>query len=146
MPIRLLHISALDETLQMVSSFTLADTNGRPAVAFHSGDSFDCSLVVSNLSDQDQVYHSTGPTVIFEIVQGDSAVATWVDGLAWTQDVRRGVIGRGQAERQGWRGPNTRARTVTLVPGAYTAVARLRYAFSTANVRDPEPIQFSVTR
>ncbi len=105
------------------TTFSVTDTTGRPASTFHPGDSFDISFAVSNQSGADQSYHYTGVPVVFQIVRGDSVVATSIDGFLFPQVVLGGRLRNGETYSASWRAPNTSARIphLDLSAGDYEA-------------------------
>lgn len=127
-------------------AFALADTTGVRASSFKPGEDLDLSLAITNLTGKNQIYHHTGPTVIFEIRQADSTIASSVDGLAWVQVVESGVLRNGQTQSQTWRGPNLWARQprIELQPGDYFAHAVMRYGFHEVTIMEPPDIPFRI--
>ena len=101
---------------------------------------------ISNSTGKNQTYHHTGPQVTFEIIQGDSTIATSVDGLAWPQVVLAGAIENGNSEIYSWKAPNSLARdpAITLLPGTYTARAVMHYSFVEVGAEPISPITFTV--
>jgi len=130
----------------MKRAFAVADTTGQERTSFQLGEAFEMSFAITNLTGKDQSYYSTGPTVIFEIRQADSTIASSVDGLAWIQVVLSGRILNGRSEKHEWRAPNSPARNpkIELPPGTYTARAVLRYGFTGVAVAQPSEITFNV--
>lgn len=126
-------------------TFAIADTTGQSRATFRTGESFELILAITNLTGKDQVFRHTGPTVIFEIRQADSTIASSVDGLAWVQVVESGVMRNGQTHTHNWRAPNSPATesTVKLAPGDYFTRAVMRYGFQ-APVVEPPDIPFRI--
>ncbi len=107
----------------ITTMLSIADTTGTPSATFHPGESFDLSFSLTNQSGADQSYHFTGVPVVFQILQGDSVVATSVDGLLFAQVVLGGGVRNGETFRASWRAPNTLGRDpkVVLPVGQYSA-------------------------
>jgi hypothetical protein len=125
---------------EIKTTFSLADTLGSPRTMFHISDRFDFKFSITNLTPKAQTFHITGPMVIFEIRQGDSTLATSVDGLAWIMVYMTGSIPSGGSESQAWRGPKPPGGDPAfgLTPGHYSARARLRYEFGDVRI-SPTP-------
>ena len=139
-------LDLMTESGNVVTTLALADTNGLPQTTFHFGESFDFTFGITNLTQHAQTYHHTGPTVRFEIVQGDSILATSVDGLAWIQVVLEGSIPLGGSESATWRGPKPLGGNpyFKLYPGQYSARAKLGYYFEAVRPAAPPPVTFVV--
>lgn len=127
-------------------TFAIADTTGQSRATFRTGESFDLIFAITNLTGKDQIYRHTGPTVILEIRQADSTIASSVDGLAWVQVVESGVLRNGQTHTHNWRAPNSPATksTIKLAPGDYFAHAVMRYGFHEVTIMEPPDIPFRV--
>lgn len=127
-------------------TFAIADTTDQSRTTFRTGESFDLIFAITNLTGKDQIYRHTGPTVILEIRQTDSTIASSVDGLAWVQEVACGVLRNGQTQTYSWRAPNSWARQqrIELQPGDYFARAAMRYGFQKAPVVEPPDIPFRI--
>ena len=131
---------------KMVTSFALADTNGLTQSTFRFGDKFDFKFSITNLTKSEQVYALTGPSVVFEILSGDSILATSVDGEAWILSVDHRSIPSGGSEQVTWRGPKPRGGNPYFVlnPGGYIARVNLRYGFTNVKAPIPPVIPFVV--
>ena len=131
------------------ATFQMTDTSGRQTTNFRSGEDFEMGFTVSNTARKTLTYHvgSSGPVVIFQILQGDSVVATSVDGYAFLMVVVTGHIQPGQSLGERWRGPNTPARNpqIVLDPGPYTVRASF-VGFDEVEIEPVSPIAFSIVQ
>src|SRR5512133_1370313 len=65
--------------------FILTDTVGQQATSFRVGENFDLSYLITNPSLAPVTYHkgNSGPVASFKILQGDSLIATSLDGYVF---------------------------------------------------------------
>ena len=83
----------------LTAKFTLTDSTGKATTVFHSGQQFAMSFSVTNTRMYTITYHrgNSGPSVIFQILKGDSSIATSVDGYVFPMVVLGGYVAPGQA-------------------------------------------------
>jgi len=131
----------------LTATFTLSDTTGQASTVFHSGQQFDVSFSVTNTTMETLTYYYTLPPVIFQILKGDTSVATSVDGYVFPQVVLRGYLAPGRALQGAWKAPNTPAQNpkVVLAPGSYEAHVSFRN-FEQVKVNQVSPITFSIVQ
>ena len=133
----------------LTATFKLTDTTGRETATFRSGENFDFSFAITNTSDQQITYHKgdSGPVASFTILQGDSVVATSLDGYVLLMVATTGHLQPGQNLGENWRAPNTPARDpqIVLSPGLYEAQLSF-VGFDEAEVKQIPPLTFSITQ
>ena len=131
------------------ATFRLTDASGREATSFRSGEEFDVIFVLTNTTGGEVTFHKAdyGPLAHFTILQGDSVVATSIDGYAFPMVATTGRLEPGQSLQEYWRAPNTPARDprITLSPAAYEA--RVAFvSFENVKVKQVPPVAFSIIR
>jgi hypothetical protein len=131
------------------ATFRLTDASSREATSFRSGEEFDVIFVLTNTTGGEVTFHKAdyGPLAHFTILQGDSVVATSIDGYAFPMVATTGRLEPGQSLQEYWRAPNTPARDprIVLTPGLYQARASF-VSFDKVEVKKVPPIAFSIIR
>ncbi len=126
--------------------FVLLNAGGWQSSAFTIGDTVFVHFKLTNKLGRPITYFHTGPLIILQILQGDSVVATSVDGLAFPQDAMAAVLQDGQSVTADWPAPNApwSSRTIVLYPGVYRAAVAHSDLFNRLGIQPPTPIQFTV--
>lgn len=107
----------------LLTTFILADTLGQAVTQFHSGEDFILSFSVTNTTRDTVTYHSGGPFVAFQILKGDSVVASSDYECPEPQIFITGHLAPGQSIQSSWRGPKSicQSQSISLSLGSYQA-------------------------
>jgi hypothetical protein len=129
----------------LMAKFTLADTNGQATTVFHQGQQFQMRFVLINTTSDTLTYYHGFPTLTFHILQGDSSIASSIDGYAVPRIIARSYLApRGELSGE-WRAPNTPAQNprVILLPGSYQAQVSFP-SFDNAQMNPVPPITLTI--
>jgi hypothetical protein len=103
----------------------LKDTVGHETSVFRSGEDFDITVKLTNISGKRLQFtrYNSAPDVLFRILRGDSVIAYSTHG-PFLMVVTIGYLNPGETMEGHWRGPSpmNRSPNVALPPGAYSLV------------------------
>jgi len=107
----------------------LKDTVGHETSVFRSGEDFDITVKLTNISGKRLQFtrYNSAPDVLFRIPQGDSVVSYSTNG-PFLMIVTIGYLIPGETMEGHWRGPSpmNRGPNVALPPGTYSLVISFR--------------------
>ena len=131
----------------LTTFFTLTDTTGATISETRPGQDFILSFNLINTMPDTLTYGwaNSGPSIIFRILQNDSAIASSVDGYVFLMIAPRAYLAPGDTLHARWRAPTTPPQNpkVVLAPGTYQATVGLPYLYG-VNVDPIQPITFMV--
>jgi hypothetical protein len=133
--------------VSLTATFYFYDARGVHTSVFRSVDNFTIGFIVRNTTDKVLTYYrgDSSPDVIFRISQGDSVVASSIDGYSFVQIPSEVQVQPGETLMGQWTAPNTPARVpkIVLRSGIYEAHVIFR-RFSNAHVDQPPPMPFTI--
>jgi len=135
----------------VLSSFSITDTNGVSKNQFKVGEDFVLTFSVINMSDKPLHYTYSYPIIVYSILSADSVAATSTDYMMYIQPIIQEDLTNAEEFIDFWIGPNTPGRIasigkLTLPVGNYTARINHSVFFDEYSSSPLEDIDFQVVQ